>query len=504
MKKINITIALILLFSISLVAQKLPFQGYLEESGVPVEGNRDFQFDLADFGWTESFSAIPVTKGIYNVVLGTNSPLPSNIFNGIAETPLTITVDGTEIGIITLYKPLISTNSLLNDEGNLKIIGINDSVNITIGSTNDQFFGNIGIFDSLGVSNGFLRARNNGGYLQLQKLDPSGNFSSAITASTSNATSSLNLFGQNTAADNASLMINNYITGNEIENGPAMSGNYKRAGTDWSDNEGTLLAAIGNARDESGPDPSGKSGYLTLWGTNSINVSLTGKRWDNNNLPILELFGNNDDGDTFFQSNFSAEILRGEGTSSYADLKMKRTDNGGLNYEGVLVTSDYGAAGLGGGIEIRNSSGINTVVLNGQNGELTATAYNNPSDRRLKKEISPLENALQNTLQLRATTYYWKDKNKSTQRQIGVIAQELEKVYPEFVHTSSEGLKSVNYAQMTAVLIEAVKELNTKIEKLRTENDNLATALNQQKDLTERISKLEKMLMENISITSND
>lgn len=50
---------------------------------------------------------------------------------------------------------------------------------------------------------------------------------------------------------------------------------------------------------------------------------------------------------------------------------------------------------------------------------------------------------------------------------MGVIAQELEAVYPELVHTDAAGFKSVNYAQITPVLIEAIKELaarNTALE----------------------------------------
>ena len=43
--------------------------------------------------------------------------------------------------------------------------------------------------------------------------------------------------------------------------------------------------------------------------------------------------------------------------------------------------------------------------------------------------------------------------------QTGFIAQELEKVFPEFVNTSSDGYKSVDYARLTPVLVEAIKEL---------------------------------------------
>jgi hypothetical protein len=60
-------------------------------------------------------------------------------------------------------------------------------------------------------------------------------------------------------------------------------------------------------------------------------------------------------------------------------------------------------------------------------------------------------------------------------RHIGVIAQDVEKVIPEIVHTAADGYKSVEYAKLVAVLIEAVKEL-------KIENNVLA----------ERLSRIER------------
>ncbi len=57
--------------------------------------------------------------------------------------------------------------------------------------------------------------------------------------------------------------------------------------------------------------------------------------------------------------------------------------------------------------------------------------------------------------------------------QVGLIAQELEKVYPELVFTDADGYKSVNYAQLTPVLIEAIKEQQAQIEALKQQNTAL-------------------------------
>ena len=101
---------------------------------------------------------------------------------------------------------------------------------------------------------------------------------------------------------------------------------------------------------------------------------------------------------------------------------------------------------------------------------------------------------MENTLSLRGVSYNWIDQNKTQNTQIGVIAQEVEEIYPEFVHTDEEGMKSVNYMQMVAVLIEAVKELNGKIEVLESENSELRTQLNDIEAMKTQLNKLMVMI----------
>ena len=95
---------------------------------------------------------------------------------------------------------------------------------------------------------------------------------------------------------------------------------------------------------------------------------------------------------------------------------------------------------------------------------------------------------------MRGVSYNWKDSNKSQKKQIGMIAQEVEEIYPEFVHTDAEGMKSVNYSQMTAVLIEAVKELNQKIEALEAENSELKAEVGKYEDLQGQMDQLQGMM----------
>ncbi|MBF0478365.1 MAG: tail fiber domain-containing protein [Candidatus Omnitrophica bacterium] len=95
------------------------------------------------------------------------------------------------------------------------------------------------------------------------------------------------------------------------------------------------------------------------------------------------------------------------------------------------------------------------------------------SDMRLKKDVQTVPNALQRVTQLRGVNYKWIDEARGKETQMGVIAQEVEKVFPEVVQTDAQGFKSVAYQNMVGALIEAVKELNVKVDKLSKENEEL-------------------------------
>ncbi|MCU0338949.1 MAG: tail fiber domain-containing protein [Spirosomaceae bacterium] len=108
----------------------------------------------------------------------------------------------------------------------------------------------------------------------------------------------------------------------------------------------------------------------------------------------------------------------------------------------------------------------------GPDGEVTATgAYNNVSDRRLKKDFKPLANSLSNLLKTSTYHYYWKTDSNSKDLQTGVIAQELREIFPELVHEDDKGMLSVNYVGLIPHLIEAVKELKKENEYLKSQNE---------------------------------
>jgi len=125
------------------------------------------------------------------------------------------------------------------------------------------------------------------------------------------------------------------------------------------------------------------------------------------------------------------------------------------------------------------------------NGRIKSMGINELSDSRYKNNIVTLTNALENIEKLRGVTYDWRqnefpNKNFDQRHQIGLIAQEVELIYPELVYTDTDGFKSVDYNKLVAVLIEGIKELQiemqsleTKLMEQNTSIQNLQTSVNE-------------------------
>lgn len=297
-----------------------------------------------------------------------------------------------------------------------------------------------------------------------------------------------------------------------------------------------------------GNDIGGQVGELFLWGDTSPNFQASGQNWENSDHGFIQLFGSTTDGNGWYHNNLFIGVAS-DGTHEWTDFNISKTNiagetkedvflingnNGDLSTIGSIVGSQFETGGtitndqynrmsagsiVGGqnsytdGFVLNHNStdgsifemysgGNQTAKIEGSNGNITiAGTLNQASDVRLKKDISTLENALENTLSLRGVSYTWKTDVENQNPQIGVIAQEVEEIYPEFVQTDENGNKSVNYAQMTAVLIEAVKALNAEILELKNDNTELQASVDNQKNMEARLAQIEKLL--NLTISTD-
>ena len=135
------------------------------------------------------------------------------------------------------------------------------------------------------------------------------------------------------------------------------------------------------------------------------------------------------------------------------------------------------------------------------NGNLYATgSLTQNSDGRLKKDIQPLTHALDSILQLQGKIYRWKEGTTfANKKDIGLVAQEVEEIFPELVAKDERGYKGIAYSKLTAVLIEAMKEQQgqmitqqAQITALEKENTQLKTIMAEQMDaLLARVAMLE-------------
>ncbi|MBI4469817.1 MAG: tail fiber domain-containing protein [Acidobacteria bacterium] len=176
--------------------------------------------------------------------------------------------------------------------------------------------------------------------------------------------------------------------------------------------------------------------------------------------------------------------VEGRSSSGVGVLGFSNGNGGGV--EGISL-------GSGTGVTARSVSGVCVLGISGSgdlflgtsggldrfrvdnDGDVFAKSYTPPSDIRLKTNIQPLTDVLEKLQHLRGISFEWTEQKATLEpREIGVIAQEVESIFPELVKPwGDQGYKGVSYDGLTAVLLEAVKTLKVENEALRRRVDRL-------------------------------
>lgn len=134
----------------------------------------------------------------------------------------------------------------------------------------------------------------------------------------------------------------------------------------------------------------------------------------------------------------------------------------GVNSEKVRITAD-GDVGIG------TSSPQTKLHVNGSASKPGGGSWSSASDATLKKNVQPLSGALDRLLKLRGVTFEWKEPEAHgnlTGTQIGMVAQEVEKVFPEWVERTTDDLRFLSIRGFEALTVEALRELNDRVVKL--------------------------------------
>ena len=171
-------------------------------------------------------------------------------------------------------------------------------------------------------------------------------------------------------------------------------------------------------------------------------------------------------------TNFRGALVGNADTSTNCSGNAATSDN----CSGNAATSDNtaGSSTSCNGNAATSTNCANAANTNGSSSTnfscYALTASNNVtaySDRRLKENIKPIENALDKVCQIGGYTFTRNDLKDSKKRHAGIIAQELMEVLPEVVEGTYETKYSVAYGNIIALLIEAIKELKHDVDQLK-------------------------------------
>lgn len=197
-----------------------------------------------------------------------------------------------------------------------------------------------------------------------------------------------------------------------------------------------------------------------------------------------------------------AEVLRGDGSwgtiPSSADNLGDHAATQNISLNNFALSNDGVADGDGLVVDNNGNMAIGGVVNSAYKlyvyGKLKSDGITEMSDRRLKQDIETLSSSLYKIQQLRGVNYNWRKENNIGVEfeegiQVGLIAQEVETVFPELVDTDDQGYKSVEYSKLVAVLIEALKEQELKISSLELQTKGLEDVKAEVEKLKAEISK---------------
>ncbi|HLP22146.1 MAG TPA: tail fiber domain-containing protein, partial [Chitinophagales bacterium] len=136
------------------------------------------------------------------------------------------------------------------------------------------------------------------------------------------------------------------------------------------------------------------------------------------------------------------------------------------------------------------------LVLQSNGNVCSYGAFVSCSDERFKKDVKPIESALQKLAKLDGVTYSWNtakfpERFINTNTQSGFMAQQVEQVIPELVSTDTEGYKAIDYPKLSPYIVEAIKEQQQTITTL---SNKLSDKENELVQLNERLKRLEEKL----------
>ena len=278
-----------------------------------------------------------------------------------------------------------------------------------------------------------------------------------------------------------------------------------------TNNGGSVSIIGGNGSNGVGGSINIASGY-GLYDGGDVNITTGGGAFDIGNINIsTSSNGNNAGGSITIATGYANTgandiILKTGGTASIEegnrihigesliglygsnDITLQ-TGNGSALGGNILLTIGYY-----GGIILNPNQGLVEIL---GSGTYTGT-WTQASDERYKSNIKSLPGILNRVKMLQPVEYEWNkeefpENNFPDGNQIGLIAQEVEKLFPEIIATNQDGYKSIDYSKISVLLIQAMKEQQNEIEKQSDEIKKQSDEINKMKS---DIEELKSMIMQ--------
>ncbi len=195
-----------------------------------------------------------------------------------------------------------------------------------------------------------------------------------------------------------------------------------------------------------------------------------------------------------------------------SDIKMTIQSNGRVGIGDSSPDARLDVDATSGNLLILAQNGTQRALvdINGNltiSGKMNSNGIEELSDIRFKKDITPLPSVLNKVLEIEGVTYNWRreefpEKAFGERTEVGFIAQELEKYFPELVNTDKDGYKSVQYSHMVPVLLEAIKEqqhiistLNNEVSELQEFRSDANDKMNEMRTSIEQLLEETKILL---------
>lgn len=221
--------------------------------------------------------------------------------------------------------------------------------------------------------------------------------------------------------------------------------------------------------------------------------------------------GDQDSALGFYSTVPGGSLNRAWGDYSFAAGRRAKADHSGSFVWGDATNADFVSTGnnqflirASGGVGINNNSPGYDLDVTGTIGGSGGLYHS--SDIRWKRNISAITGALDRVSRLRGVNFEWRrqeypEQNFTEGNQIGFIAQEVSEVLPEVVMQRKDGFYSVDYAKLTPILVEAIKEQQRTIESQERE---LSVLHDETTNLESRFAELKALVQTLIDEKSRD